>query len=360
MSAGDGVSPADGPSLTDGVSLTEGPSLVDGVSLLERRYRSVLRLLPASYRAGREEEMVDAFMESSGEAPDEVNPRPSAGEVASALALSLRVRLGGASATPRYFAWGEAVRLVALLGLAYQSLNAVQLILSWVGALVFGAEFVPIGAPGSFVRLVYIGNMGATVCWAVAFMAIMRGRVRLAKVTALIGAVPTVAYFLVPMVLAGPRPLTEAADLMFTVVPVIALLLGFHSDVTPWRRSWRLTLSVVAAGLAAVGCDRLVIALEPQGSDWLYLWLHLGLAVLVWAAASVAVLAGRHSASWSLALAGAGSLLLLARLPELESLPEGAMWGTACAQCVLLGALSVMLAVVGLRALPNPVRERSG
>ncbi|MBE1588278.1 hypothetical protein ACFPOI_52785 [Nonomuraea angiospora] len=62
--------------------------------LLEQRYRHVLRLLPASYRAEREEEMVAEFMDMSGEVPDEVNPRPRWGEIASVLALSVRIRLG--------------------------------------------------------------------------------------------------------------------------------------------------------------------------------------------------------------------------------------------------------------------------
>ncbi|MEU0571781.1 helix-turn-helix transcriptional regulator [Nonomuraea sp. NPDC005983] len=50
-------------------------------SLLEQRYRHVLRLLPASYRSEREEEMAAEFMDMSGEVPDEVNPRPRWGEM---------------------------------------------------------------------------------------------------------------------------------------------------------------------------------------------------------------------------------------------------------------------------------------
>ncbi|MBE1582663.1 hypothetical protein ACFPOI_60465 [Nonomuraea angiospora] len=74
------------------------------MTLLEQRYRSVLRLLPASYRAEREEEMVDAFMEMYGDAPDEINPRPPWSEIASVLALSVRIRLGAAGSAPRFLA----------------------------------------------------------------------------------------------------------------------------------------------------------------------------------------------------------------------------------------------------------------
>ncbi|MGP4094832.1 L,D-transpeptidase [Nonomuraea sp. KM90] len=323
------------------------------MSLLELRYRSVLRLLPASYRAGREEEMVDAFLESAGDPPDEANARPRWGEIASVLALSVRVRLGGAGAPARFVAWGETVRLVALFGLAYQSTGSVFVAADLIRALVFGPEFVLMGAPGSADRLLSIGVAAAAVCWAVAFVAIMRGHVLLAKVTALLGAAPTVAYFVIPAFLAGPRPPAEAANLVFVAVPVIALLLGFHSDVTPWRRPWPLALTPPAAGLALLGTAWLVVRLRPQDAEWLYLWLDLGTTVPVWAVTSVVVLARRRSPSWALALAVAGLLVLAARLPMLVNLPEGPQWTTAGAQCVLLGALSLVLVGAGLRGLPR-------
>ncbi|MFI9836463.1 hypothetical protein ACIHFD_05485 [Nonomuraea sp. NPDC051941] len=223
------------------------------MSLLEQRYRSVLRLLPASYRAEREEEMVDAFMEMSGEAPDEANPRPRWGEIASVLSLSLRVRLGGPGASPRFVAWGEAVRLVALLGLGHQAVGSVYQFLYWGHALAFGTEVAWTGSPGSVERLVSIAVSAADLCSAVAFVAIMRGHVRTAKVTAVIGVTAPLVYTLIPMILAGPltdRPLSDPATLVFTAAPVIALLMGFHSDITPRRRSWAATLSPAAGGLA--------------------------------------------------------------------------------------------------------------
>jgi hypothetical protein len=62
------------------------------------RYRQVLRVLPASYRAERQEEMVCAFLEGSGDLRDEDNPRPRWPEIASVVALSVRVRVGGVGA----------------------------------------------------------------------------------------------------------------------------------------------------------------------------------------------------------------------------------------------------------------------
>jgi hypothetical protein len=106
------------------------------MSVLEDRYRSVLRMLPASYRAVWEEEMVATFLETL--ATDDVEEaeyradfgRPGLAEVASVAALATRLRFGGADAAPRSFAWGEAVRRVALVGLlayaAYATVLSVQ------------------------------------------------------------------------------------------------------------------------------------------------------------------------------------------------------------------------------------------
>ncbi|MEV0620405.1 hypothetical protein AB0I81_44285 [Nonomuraea sp. NPDC050404] len=330
----------------------------DRMGLLERRYRSVLRLLPASYRAEREEEMVDAFMESSGEVSDELNPRPHWGEIASVLSLSWRVRLGGAGATPRLAAWGEAVRLVALLGLGYQAMGSVHQVLGWVHALTFGSDVALTGPPGSVERLVSITVAAAGLCSAIAFVAIMRGHVRTAKVTAVIGAAPTLIYTLVPMILAGPltdRPLSEFMTLAFTAVPVIALLTGYHSDVTPRRRPWGATLAPAAAGLATLGGSLLIAALRPTEPDVLHLlWLDLGATILAWTAGALYVLTSRRSPSWALAMSVIGLLLLTMRLPLLDNLPEGASWATVCLQCVTLWALATSLAWTGVRTLPSP------
>ncbi|PZG20501.1 hypothetical protein [Nonomuraea aridisoli] len=322
------------------------------MSLLEQRYRSVLRLLPASYRAEREEEMVDAFMELSGEVPDEANPRPRWGEIASVLSLSMRVRLGGAGASPRFVAWGEAVRLVALLGLGHQAVGSVIELLNWGHALAFGTHVAWTGPPGSLERLVSIAVSAAALCSAVAFVAIMRGHVRTAKITALIGVAPPLAYTVIPMLLVE-RPLSELATLVLTVAPVIALLMGFHSDVTPRRRSWTVTLSPAAVGLAVLGGTWLVVAVRPYDQDWPYLWLGFGTTILVWAAGAVVVLARRSSPSWALAMTATGLLLLAVRLPLLDNLPEGASWTMVCAQCAVLWVLSTALAWVGARGLPR-------
>ncbi|TMM33441.1 MAG: hypothetical protein E6F99_24540, partial [Actinobacteria bacterium] len=88
-------------------------------------------MLPADYRAAWEDEMVATFLESTArDDPEEAEfaadfGRPSWPEVASVLALAVRLRLGGTGAGPRRRACGDAVRLVALMGLLAQAVLAV-------------------------------------------------------------------------------------------------------------------------------------------------------------------------------------------------------------------------------------------
>jgi hypothetical protein len=93
------------------------------MSRLEQRYRLVLRVLPAAYRKAWEEDMVATFLDSvdsdDAEAAEYAADygRPSWSEVATVASLAVRRCLGAAGAPPRYVAWGQTVRLVALTGL---------------------------------------------------------------------------------------------------------------------------------------------------------------------------------------------------------------------------------------------------
>ncbi|GAA2210138.1 hypothetical protein GCM10009850_055970 [Nonomuraea monospora] len=325
------------------------------MSLLERRYRSTLRLLPASYRAGREEEMVAAFMELSGDVPDEDDPRPRWGEIASVLALSARVRLGAAGATPGQVARGAAVRLFALLGMgATAAFSMVDL----VRAALLGSEPALIGAPESAARLAFIGVLAAAGCSIVAFVTLMRGHVRTAKVAALVSLVPSLTSYALSLAQNGSAaltPLHDLGNLLFLLAPPLALLIGFHSDVTPHRHSWPLTLSPLVAGAALMGLTMSAIAAgspEPMGY---YLWLDYGAAIPAWAAASAVVLARRQAPSRALALSAAGLVLLATRLPMLAYLPD-VMWATAVVQCALLGTLTMALGTAGTWALSRSAR----
>jgi hypothetical protein len=114
------------------------------VNWLEQRYRLVLRtLLPASYRRVWEEDMVATFLESmateNAEAAEYLADfgRPSWSEVASVAALAVRLRLGAADAPRRSGAWGEAVRLVALMGLLVHAAATIEAgSMLWLGGRV--------------------------------------------------------------------------------------------------------------------------------------------------------------------------------------------------------------------------------
>ncbi|MFG1964290.1 hypothetical protein [Nonomuraea sp. NPDC049028] len=318
--------------------------------LLERRYRTVLRLLPRSYRAEREEEMVAAFMEVSGEVPDEENPRPRWGEIASVLALSMRVRVGGAGATPRFVAWGAAVRLVATLGLAFHA-----------AAGIFTLASLAFMTPDSMTRP--LGVLAAAL-WVPAFVLLMRGHVRTAKPVALAAGAAALAELAVWQNLASQFvPLDAVPPALNVVVPLAALLIGFHDGVAPVRRAWRLTVLPLAAGLLL---RAVVLALlTPLGKvPLLWPWVDLmGLATAVLLVAGIVCLARDLPAYVPLALAILGALLLPSRLSVMDnsylSLGPGALWVSSVSQCVALVVMVTVLAVAGFRGLPSVRQGRA-
>lgn len=271
------------------------------MSLLEERYRHVLRLLPASYRAERGEEMVCTLMEGSGDLRDEDNPWPRWSEVASVAALSVRVRLGGVGAAPRFFAWGEAVRLVALLGLSFHAMMSCV----WLADILkpygfFGppsGDYQAVLSPaGSAERLWDIVQVLTCLLWISAFASIIRGRSRAAKILALLAL--TLFY----------SPIVQSGDVLWNggvkalvlhsvlfVVPVLALLAGFHRDAPRTRRpGWMAALPVCAGILLHVilnvlGSMALARTIDFRFWSWVWPWLgESGLACLALFAASVA------------------------------------------------------------------------
>lgn len=87
-------------------------------SRVERRYRTLLRLLPEWYRAGREEEMVSVYLDGGCRGPLDW---PDFREWCAILALSTRAWLRGNSAAARRpMDWRDVVQRMALLGLVLQ------------------------------------------------------------------------------------------------------------------------------------------------------------------------------------------------------------------------------------------------
>lgn len=334
------------------------------MSLLDERYRYWLRLLPASYRAEREEEMVSAFLEGSPDVSDADGPRPRWSEIASVAALAVRVRLGGAGAAPRFFSWGETVRLVALLGLLFQALAGVLAVTTALHRYGMIGTVDPslaqaVGPLGSFERLANILRSMAGAIWIAPFVALVLGQVRTAKGLALLAFVAEL------YVLTG-QPGTLFWLLTWLPMPAVALAalwIGFHRDIRPSRRSLWLLVPPLAGGVAFDALFRLVAS--PHTPAWWWPWLDpLGLATALTLGAGVGYVCahlrdpGRRTPSWPLALAILAVPVLCARLAVLnygfdadDEVSRIIMLGTLGQAAVLL-LVALVLAALGLRTLP--------
>ncbi|MDH2426564.1 hypothetical protein [Sphaerisporangium sp. TRM90804] len=248
------------------------------MSLLEDRYRYVLRLLPAPYRAEREEEMVSAFLEGAGDPSDAQSPRPRWSEVASVAALSVRVRLGGAGAAPRPSAWGRAVRLVAVLGLFYHAMMGCVWFAGFVETYgLFGAPFpdyqtrlAPAGSPE---RLWDIALGFAGLPWLAAFVALVRGRPRAAKILVSFALVAHFGFAL-ELVRAVPEEalLITLQRGVLAALPALALAAGFHRDAPRTRHPlWVAALPAGAGALVHVILG-LLATRSPQTPAWSWIW----------------------------------------------------------------------------------------
>ncbi|XVS60654.1 hypothetical protein ACQPYE_20290 [Actinosynnema sp. CA-299493] len=201
-----------------------------GGSNLERRYRALLRVLPAWYRAGREEEMVGIFLADRTDDLDREHGWPGWGETGATLALAVRVRLGDRRAA------GTALRVLALAGLLGQLVAASQ---SWtVTARVGVAGDVP--------------GWWYDALAAMAFAALVAGRRAWGRVAGgLLGAVSLAPA--VGTVAAGFPPWVAAlwhAPALLTAAAVVA---GFHREAPPAPRLWWAVAPVgMVAGVASV------------------------------------------------------------------------------------------------------------
>ncbi|MEU5697214.1 hypothetical protein AB0G50_35800, partial [Actinosynnema sp. NPDC020468] len=182
------------------------------MSTLERRYRLLLRLLPAWYRREREEEMVALFLEDRGrgDGPDDLDleyGRPGWGEAGATAALAVRTRFAADRAT------GHAARLVGMAGL--------------LGHLVLAAQGLAAAA-----RL----GEGWAAPWLdalalVAFAALPLGRFAVGRAAAWVSCAVVAAA-----AVQGP----PAMAVLFGVpalVTAVAVGVGFHREAPPPPRA---------------------------------------------------------------------------------------------------------------------------
>jgi hypothetical protein len=343
------------------------------MSALEDGYRRVLRLLPAAYRADREEEMVAAFLDSAGRSDDahsqeEDLRRPSWPEIGSVVALAVRVRLGGAGAGPRSVAWGQTVRLVALLGLAFQAA------MSWVyfGGLMriyglIGAPLVDIeqvaGPAGSGERLWHLAQNLAGGLWVAAFVTLVGGRTPAAKALAVLALACEVGDAAVSVI--GPdwwQLLQARAPLIvLSAVSVLALCAGFHRDAPPVRRTRWLGPLPLGAGLlvsVALGVTAMQLTFHPWSWALLDAPGLVSALIVITGVAYIGVhghVPARQTPSWPLALTILAIPVLYARLPSIDIGSRDAATHTMTAislgQCIAVLLVGLVLFPLGLKKL---------
>jgi hypothetical protein len=218
---------------------------------LERRYRRVLRLLPGWYRQRWEQDMVAAFLDSwltgDPEADEYITwaAGPTWAEVASVAGLAIRLHLGGPG-TPRRYAWGQALRRAVLAVLLMHAVLAVDVLvfLVWSRRLV---GWLP-APPGSLV-IAANGAWATVYClagaaWIVAFVTLVLGDYRTARVLAALAIVPGLAALLeaeLTGIMPGPFG-PWAFWVLLDLAPVLAMT-AFHRDARPAvPRLWLLAL----------------------------------------------------------------------------------------------------------------------
>lgn len=289
---------------------------------LEERYRRLLRLLPAAYRARWAEEMVDTFLLTAMPAaeadPDRAQfvadfGRPSLAEAWSVLTLAVRLRLGAGDpagqGASRAAAYGAAVRLVGLISLL---LLAAPTGISVATLVIFSRHQgqLEYAAPGPWWWLSTVAGL----LWVGAYVAVVGGSRRTRTPLAMLAlALSTVAVG--RLILAGwstwPAAAGDVAYLLLGLVPLAALP-AFHPDAPPVRPGpWLAALPVAMSAAAALAL------LNAAGIDPL---LDLpGIHDLLLLAITAGYLGTRRHAHWPLALAILAATALAVRLVSLLS-----------------------------------------
>jgi hypothetical protein len=340
------------------------------MSRLEERYRAVLRLLPADYRARWEQEMVAAFLESMETGDPEQDEyvrdygRPSWSEVGSVAALAVRLRLGGAG-TPRSVTWGAAVRLAVLMALLA---NAVTGTLGagfrlWLAGTL---SWLP-DPPGTWVAQTpsgywYVSSDLGGLLWLAAYVAFLIGHRAAGRAFIGLGMLPGATFAVVSTVGIVGGPPSVGVTPWVVLLADGALLLGtvaFQPGAAPVRiRPWLWALPVGVVTVAGFWLGIVATALL----DW------AGLHAVLVVAAALAYLGGaalrivRPAPAWSLALLVLAAAALAARLitlldyAMLDPASGRAAWLViGAAQAAALLAVGAPLAVLAARALPRRV-----
>ncbi len=306
------------------------------MSRFENRYRRLLRLLPASYRDVREDEMVSTYMSRNleGAQDDDVEilqecGRPNRSESVAIIGLALRLRWADPTGPIRFRVRAGAVRWATLASLAVLAILAARGILGNILATL-GSQLLPADMDGhpywhpldfsnALQEWAYLG-------WIPAFILAARGGRPGTKLAATFALIPVsvsmVSSTVVPLISSSTR--FSAPALTWAVVQG-AVLLGLAATASGQqeqrnhdRLSWHLVASFGFVGVVLLGGaallfnhripDPLAVLVDISTSDTgLWSW-----AVLV-AAGSLLAQNARHksvSISQVLGLFGLGLLAL--------------------------------------------------
>lgn len=345
------------------------------MTALERRYRRVLRMLPASYRQAWEEDMVATFLASmSTDDADEAEfradyGRPSWSEIASVATLAVRLRVGGPGIPPASLVWDEVMRAARLVALAVLLLSAVMATWgSWLNPWLAG-KIPGLPAPPD-VRHWPVGFWdlawsGVDLLWVAAFLALVLGRWRAARLFAACAFVP-LAGFAVRDTLAGWPVVARWSDVVVTALLLVTLT-AFHRDTPPVRSApWLIAFAV---GVALAPVAELVTVVLPPDSQWLLAGWGLNGVLIV--AATLVYLVGqafgrRPGPSWALALALLAAATFVVQAISLGeyaavhtvSSPTMSLGVVHTVNVLLVGLLLVAFAAHDLRQLPHQTPPR--
>jgi hypothetical protein len=330
-----------------------GEPRVGIVNRLEERYRRVLRLLPASYRTVWEDDMVATFLASvHTDDPDEADHladfgRPSWSELASVVALAVRLRVGTTDAPPRYAAWSEAIR---------RSVQAVMLVHAAFAVVATAITLLPAGS-GQETQL-FSAVIG--LLWLPALLALVSGRGATARRLGVTAAAAEVASAILATVDSRRISGEFAYALVLDTLLVLALVALPDAAARLDRRPW-LAAIPVCAGLIA---GHAVLLSRPATTGTLPPLDFAGLGCLAVAAVLGAHLVwlarhrfGRFSV-WTPALAVIASAALGLRLVTLLDFARfgSAGWHPATvtlgvAEAIVVGSGAIVLVLLSVRAL---------
>lgn len=265
--------------------------------------------------------MVATFLQTmTPEDPDDADHladfgRPSVGEAASIVALAARLRLSGIEAQPRAYVWGEAVRLVALVGLLVNGIlgsAAVAMALWEAGRLPLlprPSPPPPAHTPTPLTIVLLVNG----IVWMGAYLALVQGRRRPAQVLAGLALFPILAtaVWRTAQFAAGAEPASGLLTLWCTAlinVCVVAALAAFHRDAPPVPpKPWLVAGAVGMGATPAVAALALAQMYQHQMLlDW------DGMSCLAVAATAIVLAIRGSTTPWTLALGllAAGTLIL--------------------------------------------------